>query len=272
MSQPGARETAGRASIALSLLALCCSAEPQARDPFDPSLTELVAPELWQAANDNREIFDAEGYFKIPDGIERVWIDVGAHHLETTKETFLGDPKMVLIAIEPLSEPWDHWPDTSRLIGLPVAISGKRGMMDFHVNSYELGSSLLASNPSKKYPLVNIAHRTVAVRSVPTVRLSDVLERIPPQVPIEYLKTDVQGLDLQVLKSAGDQLRRVGKIRTEVINEKFYAGEGDGLMSSESEFTDYLESKGFRFLRDLEIAPDRTWLDKEYVNTQATSP
>ena len=65
--------------------------------------------------------------------------------------------------------------------------------------------------------------KTIAVRRVPAVRLEDVLERIPAHISVEFLKTDIQGLDLQALKSAGDQILRVKRIQTEIMNTPLYS-------------------------------------------------
>lgn len=82
--------------------------------------------------------------------------------------------------------------------------------------------------------------------------LEDVLERIPARIDIEFLKLDVQGVDLQVLKSARDQLRRVWNVKTEIIvkNDGVYVGEGEDKPGSEDDFTNYMRSMGFKFVRD----------------------
>ena len=78
--------------------------------------------------------------------------------------------------------------------------------MDFHVNAADVTSSLAAGKPGSSAALLT---RTVEVRKVPVLRLEDVLAALPDSVDIAYLKTDVQGVDLQVLQSAGERLRRV---------------------------------------------------------------
>ena len=143
--------------------------------------------------------------------------------------------------------------------------------MDFHVNQLNGASSLLETDPELSLiPLTDVAATTVEVRKVPVLLLEDVLERIPAKIDIEFLKTDVQGVDLQVLKSAGDQLRRVWRVKTEVIvhYEGAYLGEGEDTPGSEDDFTSYMNRMGFDFVRDHKIAPKRAWLDKEYINAE----
>gem|GEM_PF-1721157 len=259
--------------LALAVAGIGCSSNEEG-DPasrFHPGLTELVSPELLASANRGREVLKPDGTFAFPKGVERVWIDVGAHHLETTRKGFLAERSVGMIGVEPIIGAFEHWPNTARLIGLPIALSYERGEMDFHINVHELGSSLLETVPNKELPLADLANKTVEIRKVPVLRLEDVMERIPADLPIEYLKVDVQGLDLQVLKSAGDHIRRVEKIRTEVTNSEFYKGEGENRRGTEAEFDEYLVSHGFRFQREFGIGPGRAWVDKIYLNTRPPS-
>jgi FkbM family methyltransferase len=246
---------------ATSLLVACGPARPS----FD--IRQIASEDLLRRANHGRSILRADGRLAVPDRVHRVWIDVGAHELETTRDELLGNPDMALIAIEPLEECWRTWPDKARLFALPVAISTERGWMDFHVNSSNATSSLLETVQGN---MVDGLTRTVETRKVPVLRLQDILERIPPEVDVEYLKTDVQGHDLQVLKSAGEQIRRVGRVKVEVINAPIYSGTGERRPGTEKEFVDYLSGHGFDFERDTEVRGNRVWLDKWFVNRQRT--
>jgi len=149
-----------------------------------------------------------------------------------------------------------------RLVALPVAIDLERGWRDFHVNANDSTSSLAASVEGNPYQDLT---RTVEVRPVPVLRLQDVLERIPPQVEVEYVKTDVQGLDLQVLKSAGQALRRVDRVKAEVIAGSIYQATGDSRPGTEAEFVAYMEQMGFGFVGDSDVQPERLWMDKTFV-------
>lgn len=259
----------GLSALAALLLA-ACAAPPRADQPrpsFD--IHQIASQELLREANHGRTIEGVDGRFVIPHGVRRAWIDVGAHLLETTRASLKHKKDLALIAVEPLAECWKQWPDNERLIALPVAISIDRGSMDFHVNAFNNTSSLLKSVEGN---LVDKLTRTVEVRKVPVLRLEDVLERIPPEVEVEYLKTDVQGVDLQVLKSAGEQLRRVERVRAEVINARIYEGSGDLQPGTEADFVAYMASKGFQFAGDDSVHKDRAWLDKDFVNPQRVNP
>ena len=243
-----------------AFLAGCGVANPP--PPAASRIADHVSRELLRKANRGREILDADGSFRFPKTVRRVWIDVGAHHLETTGPE-LRYPDVAIIAIEPLAEAWATWPDSDRVIGLPVAIYLERGSMDFHVNALDDTSSLLESNQASPQGAVT---RTVEVRRVPVIRLEDVLLAIPSRYPVAYVKTDVQGVDLQVLQSAGDSLKRVERVRAEVINAPDYkklAGQG---MASEREMVTYLQSQGFLLAQETGVQADRAWLDQNFLN------
>lgn len=93
------------------------------------------ARELLRKANHGRDVEGPDGRYVLPPGVRRVWIDVGAHLLETTRAEIERNDDVALVAIEPLEECWTTWPDDPQLIALPVAISLERGFMDFNVRS-----------------------------------------------------------------------------------------------------------------------------------------
>jgi len=62
---------------------------------------------------------------------------------------------------------------------------------------------------------------------VPVIPLQDLLDSIPTDLEIEFLKTDTQGFDLSVLKSASrEAIRRIARIQSETYsatNERYAA-------------------------------------------------
>ena len=254
-----------RSACALLLLAACGRSGPEgapARPTYD--VHQTASAELLRQANRGRTIEGPDGLYVLPKSVRRAWIDVGAHLMEQTRAELRRHEDVAVVAIEPLEECWKAWDDNPRLIALPVAISTERGFLDFQVNAEDSTSSLLKSVEGNS---VSELTRTVQVRKVPVLRLQDVLERIPPGVDVEFLKTDVQGHDLQVLKSAGEQIRRVERVQAEIINEAIYAGAGEWRPGTESEFVSYMEGKGFRFEGDSNVRSKREWLDKHFVNS-----
>lgn len=250
--------------VALALLVLAGCAGPGPALPQGSRIQDLVPRELLEKANRGRPVVDPDGFFRFAPGVRRVWIDVGAHHLETTRAE-LRYPDVAIVAIEPLAEAWGTWPDSDRVIGLPVAIYLERGVMDFHVNEVDDTSSLLESAEVSARGSVT---RTVEVRKVPVIRLEDVIAAIPARYALAYIKTDVQGVDLQVLQSGGSALERAERVRAEIINTPEYKKlHGQG-MASEGEIVTYLQSRGFRLDAEYAVQPDRAWLDQLFLNTR----
>jgi len=73
--------------------------------------------------------------------------------------------------------------------------------------------------------------------------LKELLEAIPEQIPINFLKTDMQGHDLVAIKSAGNAIKRVSAVKSEV-----HKGNGtsyDGPDNSAESFGKYMKEMGF---------------------------
>jgi FkbM family methyltransferase len=226
------------------------------------ALVRHLPATLLKDANRGREIIRPDGFIALPKRVRRVWVDVGAHHLETTRGELRYDD-VAVIAIEPLKEAWSHWPDSDRVIGIPAAIFVDRGSMDFHVNAEDATSSLLESADLARTGSLT---RTVEVRKVPVIRLEDVLEAVPRNIAIAYVKTDVQGVDLEVLQSAGDALKRVERVRAEVTNLGAYRKLGGQGMATETEMRTYLRKMGFDLVGEDAVQAERDWLDQIYLN------
>lgn len=262
------------ARVALPLLCaslVACQAKP--REPVAPRqiFEQHVSAKLLRDANHGRDVFRPDGMLKLPPRVKVVHIDVGAHMLETTSWVLeqTGDrPTIGLIAIEPQEQCWAKWPDRARLISLPVAIFTERGTMDFHVNAADVTSSLATSKTGTE---LDAQLTTVEVRKVPVLRLEDVLAAIPPEIEIDYLKSDVQGADLQVLQSAGEQLRRVRRVKVEVVNAPYYTDVPGHKAGTEAEIVEYMEKTGFLFAGDCNVAPSRSQVDKLFVNLEKAS-
>lgn len=248
------------AAAACVALAACADSAP---GPLSYPISEIVSREALAEANPGREVLRPDGRFALPRGVGRVWIDVGAHDLETTRHSLTRFDDILLIAIEPLEEHWRAWPEHPNLIALPVAISEERGWLDFNVAADDASSSLLETVPGNRYEEYN---RTVEVRAVPALRLADVIERIDPGLDLEYVKSDVQGLDLQVLRSAGESLRRATFVQAEVILDAFYEGEGSLAPATPEELTAYMEALGFRARPSAGAQAERGWTDIVFVN------
>lgn len=172
-----------------------------------------------------------------------IWIDVGAHLGETTFESAAGNPGLLVFAFEP------NWDIARRMMGkaanyivLPMAVSDTDGVATFYVNTEDGSSSLLKLMVEGVPESKREAARVKAEVLVPTIRLDTFLRQMNLE-SVDYLKVDSEGMDLRIIQSAGDRLKDIKKIKTEVE-----LGEGHGYhgQSSRDEMISFLESHGFK--------------------------
>lgn len=168
-----------------------------------------------------------DNYFKInkdsgkiilPPGTKRIWIDVGAHECETTLPYLHEFEDLILIAFEPLPDKWQKlYNKHPRLIALPFAIAPDEGIVKFYRTENNVSSSLLEINPEGFERWRNKRGlEVIEVLNVPTMRLETLLNLIPLDYYIEFLKVDARGYDLEVVRSAGRHLHRIEKVKMEV--------------------------------------------------------
>jgi hypothetical protein len=83
---------------------------------------------------------------------------------------------------------------------------------------------------------------------VPTIRMQTLMECIPrDRFPfIDYFLCDAQGSDLDVMRSAGPELRRFRRIEMEVQVNNFAYYQND---NSKASVLKYMESMGFKMVR-----------------------
>lgn len=102
---------------------------------------------------------------------------------------------------------------------LPIAVSDKTSLTEFHIYNNGLSSSLsVPSFNDSFWTSDNLDGSTVIV---PSLSLSSILQSIDSTINISYLKSDIQGLDLEVIKSAGDLIKRIPYLKTEVFLGNF---------------------------------------------------
>jgi FkbM family methyltransferase len=174
----------------------------------------------------------------------RIWIDVGAHEGETTFPFATVDPSLLVYAFEP------NLHAASRIMGrlrnyvvLPIAIAERDGSAELQLNAYEQSSSLLpADEAGVKSWVTEQEFKVIGSVTVPTMRLDTFMDGAGIE-SVDYLKIDAQGLDLEVVKSAGDRLRDVAKVQLEAttVSYRQYVG-----APGKSAIVEYMESKGFR--------------------------
>jgi FkbM family methyltransferase len=153
-----------------------------------------------------------------PAGVEKLWIDVGAHLGQETLEAARNDPRLMVFAFEP------NWEFARQIMGqaanyvvLPMAVSDANGLADFFIraDSGSVASSLFPVNqPALKY-WPDVAYQVKETVQVPTIRL-DTFMNLGAIQSVDYLKVDAQGAEFKVIQSAGKRLRDIRKITTEI--------------------------------------------------------
>ncbi len=177
-------------------------------------------------------------------GMKGIWIDIGAHHGELTIGCARGNPGLTIYAFEPnLRAAATMFGYAPNVVVIPMAAAEKDGTAEFHLNAFEMSSSLLPMDPDAVRSWVGgevlKEERRVIV---PTIRLDTFMD-LAGIKEVDFLKVDAQGTDLSVVKSAGSRLRDIAKIVLEVsvAPKPVYIGE-----PSKDEVVEFLGSAGFQ--------------------------
>jgi FkbM family methyltransferase len=181
-----------------------------------------------------------------PPEADQIWLDVGAHEGEKTLEAARGNPGLYVYAFEP------NLAAASRLMGLlanyvvvPVAVAEQNGSAAFYLNRYEGASSLLPFVPEGLARWIRGGELTVTkILTVPTMRLDTFLDGVGIS-RVHYLKIDVQGADLAVIRSAGERLKDIDRISLEVQTTPFELYRG---ASRKEDVLAFLKAAGFELV------------------------
>jgi len=173
----------------------------------------------------------------VPAGFAgKVLIELGANSVYTVRDTLLKQPEFkrhFVLSFEPLLDKYaanlaarskavmraslGH--HHRRGIVLPLAIGPHEGMQELMVSDIDGCSSLLnfsrggADKGKATRPGCSVARER---RLVPTVTLRTALGWLPPESSVDFLKSDIQGMDLAAIESAGDQIHRLNRVQMEV--------------------------------------------------------
>ena len=177
-----------------------------------------------------------------------MWIDVGAHEGELTFPYASVDPTLLVYAFEP------NLRAASRVMGrlpnyvvLPIAVAARDGSAELQLNAYEQSSSLLPADAAGvKAWKSELEFKVVGSVTVPTMRLDTFMNGVGI-ASVDFLKVDAQGLDLEVVKSAGDRLQNVAKVQLEATTASYRQYEG---APGRSEIVEFMQSKGFRLVEE----------------------
>tara|TARA_Y100001951_G_C11219797_1_gene228044 strand:- start:352 stop:855 length:504 start_codon:yes stop_codon:yes gene_type:complete len=146
------------------------------------------------------------------------------------------------------------------LIEAAISNVDKSENKDFYGLSGDSGTSSLCR------PIGRFENLVDRVYSVETISLASILDNIKYD-RIDVLKTDTQGNDLNVLKSAGEHLKNVDFIYAEYDESDDYENANTG-----EELDAFLEEMGFECYDRIYVAERNGKLvDCEYRNVNSTS-
>lgn len=199
---------------------------------------------------------------------DRIIIELGANTVYTVRDTLLKQPKFrghFLVSFEPLLDKY-----AANLAGrskavmrttlghhhrrgviLPFAVGPTQGVFDLQVSDIDGCSSLLnftAPSQGKKSgrPGCSVARER---RRVPGITLRTVMGWLPAGSEVDFVKSDIQGVDLLALKSAGDQLPRIRRVQMEAALGHHYNDGSPDCTTVVSE----MGALGFRLASPVEI-------------------
>lgn len=171
-------------------------------------------------------------------------IDVGAHDGSVFSIPYAKDRNNLVYAIEPIPALAEKI-RSSGLTNLHVfcaAVGEQEGLATLYINQDSQTSSLLPNEA--KGPWLSYADnlKELETLEVSVIRLDNFM-RSNCIAEVDLLKVDAQGYDLQVIKSAGDLIRKVKRIQLEVQVTPLYTGS-----ASKEEVVEYLEALDFRLV------------------------
>lgn len=127
------------------------------------------------------------------------------------------------------------------------AVSSSAGVKDFYEANYTNSSSLLHFNDKGvetwKHPTPTTPKlETISTYDVECVRLDEWMAENGIKGDIDFLKIDTQGHDLEVIKSLGEEIKRVKEITAEVqiVETEVYKNS-----SKREDLFEYMKQKGF---------------------------
>jgi FkbM family methyltransferase len=170
-------------------------------------------------------------------------LDVGANAGQFAEKARAAGYRGRIVSFEPLS---GAYADLSRASAPDadwearrVALGDDDGSIEINVAGNLTSSSLLPMGDRHVRSAPQSAY--IGTETVPTARLETVWDELARPGDVVWLKLDVQGYELHVLRGAEPVLDRIDVVQAEMALQHLYEGD-----SSWRELADWLESRGFR--------------------------
>ncbi|MBI3365125.1 MAG: FkbM family methyltransferase [Ignavibacteriae bacterium] len=173
-----------------------------------------------------------------------VVVDLGsADSLGFRKELREVIEAVTLVELDAISESHSNQSDYFKIFKLSKAIGGIAGTRKFHKRKFPQCSSFLRPNANlvSQYGLEDY-FEDVAEVDLECTTLEDLVNETGVEC-IDFLKTDLEGLDLEVISSAPHIISRTLVVQTEARFQPFFVGEPDF-----HEVVAYLKDIGFELI------------------------
>ena len=155
-----------------------------------------------------------------------VWIEVGVWKVSDFQKIVGNNKSLFLVAVEPTAKSASSAASSLGSFGADGRYTmvnracvnrGEPSRLTFFQHKDSECNSLNADNlAGKGVDGGKCVGGEVANTTTRAVMLSELLQQIPPWVPIELLKIDIQGHELPCLSGAGGELRRINNIFIEI--------------------------------------------------------
>jgi FkbM family methyltransferase len=204
---------------------------------------------------------------KIPENIKRIKLDIGlSHSAPYTVKWLEKENDLYVFGFEPnpysvysVTQIFNNRQDNNRFQLIPIALNNveKETISDFYCMKNDWGTSSLNK------PIDNGLGEIKEIIKVPIFPLKAFFDlfdwnRFPI---IEYIKIDAQGSDFDIIKSAGDYIKRVVYITAEPEMNQYE----NCKHNNEHEMKNYLESMNFIMVTHPNTV-DPTFLNKNYYH------
>lgn len=195
-----------------------------------------------------KEIKIVNGKIFIPEYVKRIKIDVGLSSSASNALTWLlGDPNLFVLGVEPMAasvkelhEKIRGLPNAEAILErfaiLPIALAAKREIRHLHITQESSDSSSLLVPKHLSVLRKELVYCFTLEDVLKLVQWGGVVSRV------DHLKIDCQGLDFEIIRSAGKQIQLVAIITAEADGQS-YLGEKNDSFSMER----YLARFGFIF-------------------------
>lgn len=180
----------------------------------------------------------------------RTVIDIGANVGQFTVSSYnlFGGP--IIYSFEPDQDVFQilqkNIKELRSVRAFPFAIGSSTREVEFHVNSYNLSSSVLPLGNGHKSAFPSVKEETTIQVAMTT--LDDSIKGLPIERPC-LLKIDVQGYEAEVINGAKETLKMVDYVIIETSFMQLYVGEMLFL-----DIVKLMESSGFLFLSPVDIS------------------